>query len=173
MKKLVICLSLFTAVAWGQGEVIGDEGGAPRKETVNEYSGFGRGSHVITPGLLYGSSLIGVDYEFGITRFLGIQIGGGFVGADAGVNIHILPKKNFDMFFVLDGNFLPGLGVFPGLNLGMRGLFGDRAKVGIAGEIGFMVSTVDRNFEAFGQKVGYKKGDILLNFAIGVPIRIR
>ncbi len=43
---------------------------------------------------LGGGSYVGVDYEFLIVDYFGVQVGGGFYGFDMGLNIHFKPGVN-------------------------------------------------------------------------------
>lgn len=188
-KSSIIIIFAVSSFIFAQEETIGDIGKAS-PETVektsesqakattsssaatNEYHGFRNGTQFLNIGLFYGSALVGVDYEYGFNKVFGIQAGGGLLGADAGVNIHFLPKKHVDMYVCIDANYMPGYAVVPGINLGMRGLFGKSARVGVGGELGFMIGTAEKTFSFGGTTVHYTPGEILINFALGVPVRI-
>jgi len=48
--------------------------------------------HCYTVGILQGGgSLIGIDYEHRLNERIGVQIGAGFVGFGAGMNVHLDP----------------------------------------------------------------------------------
>lgn len=63
--------------------------GQPRKPFRDETAPL---MNSITVGFLEGGGcLVGFDYELLLSKRMGIQIGGGFVGFGAGLNIHIKP----------------------------------------------------------------------------------
>lgn len=140
------------------------------KETIKKsgYHGFKSGTQFITPGFLYANSLFGAEYEIGLNRVLGLQVGAGFIGAEFGAVVHMIAKSNFDLHFIADGNLAFGAGVWPGISLGMRGLFGKAARAGIGGKIGVAFCTSYINVG----NVYHEPGDPLLIIGIGAPIRI-
>ena len=80
MKKLVllICLSLAVAPVFAQEY---------REETEKEEK------VSLTVGLLQGGgSLLGANLEFLLSRHIGVQLGAGFVGYGAGLNVHLKPS---------------------------------------------------------------------------------
>jgi hypothetical protein len=153
------------------GEYIGGYDEQNEKKSFSKkptYSGFNSGTQFITPGFLYANSLIGVEYEIGLNRILGLQVGAGFIGAEFGAVLHMIARSNFDLHLIADGNVALGVGVWPGISLGMRGLFGKAARAGLGGKVGVAFCTS----YFYSGNVYHEPGDPLLIIAIGAPIRI-
>jgi hypothetical protein len=52
----------------------------------------------ISLGLLHAGSIIGVDLEFLLVDYVGLQIGAGFIGFDAGLTLHVQPEIRSSYF---------------------------------------------------------------------------
>jgi hypothetical protein len=153
------------------GEYIGGYDEQNEKKSSSKksaYSGFISGTQFITPGFLYANSLVGVEYEIGLNRVLGLQVGAGFIGAEFGAVVHMIARSNFDLHLIADGNVAFGVGVLPGISLGMRGLFGKAARAGLGGKIGVAFCTT----YFYSGNVYHEPGDPLIIIGIGAPIRI-
>lgn len=83
MKKLVLlfCFSLGITPLFAQ-EYYKEVEEVEKEEKVS-----------ITVGILQGGgSLVGADLEFLLNRYVGVQVGAGFVGYGAGLNVHLKPS---------------------------------------------------------------------------------
>lgn len=169
MYKVLIILFAFASISLAETEIIGTEDLPPAKTKQINKSSFHKGANILNPGFLgYGGSLIGFEYEYGILDFLGIQIGGGFLGINAGPNFHVLRAKHADLYFAPNVVFIPGVFYLPCINFASRFYFGQAARVGISGiiGIGFIGNDVSVG------NVHYDAGQPAFNIGIGVPIRI-
>ena len=174
MFKYFTFILMVAAISFAsETEIIGsdDSQGYSRStepQNVNTAS-FHKGSHILNPGVGFGNSILGIEYEYGIVDFLGIEIGAGFIGMNVGPNFHVLRTKHVDLYFAPNFAFVPGLVYMPGLNFGSRFYFGQAAKVGISGMIGFgfIANSVTSG------NVHYSPGQLEINVGLGVPIRIK
>ncbi len=176
---LLITTVIILATHGPAEEIIGnDETEVVQSESMDtgevKDKGFKQGSIFVNAGFMYGSSLIGGEFEFGLARFLGLEIGGGFVGANAGMNLHVLPKKHLDLCLSALADYMPALeAVLPDFNLIVRGFFGSSARVGICGRIGVAICTVNKSVGAYQITVEYKRGAPMLTYALGVAIKAK
>jgi hypothetical protein len=136
--------------------------------------GFGRGSIVANVGFMYASSLIGGEFEFGVAKNLGVQVGAGLFGGNAGIRVHPYSRKHIDMFISGTANYMPALqAVLPAVNFNLHGYFGNSARVGVGGMIGIMMCTVDKTLTNGSTSLRYRPGQLMLSYALGVPIKIK
>jgi len=174
MKKCIVIFSVLVFSANASDtltEIIGEnEPEKIQKTEPLERESFRTGSIYLNAGVLYGSSLAGIDAEFGVNRVIGFIVGGGFVGLNAGMTFHVLSKKHIDLFIAATGDYMPGLKtVVPDISFNVRGFFGKRARAGVCGKIGIAVVTVNRTLNG----LHYEAGMPMLTYAIGVPIKIK
>lgn len=119
---------------------------------------------------MYGSAFIDGDVEFGLGRRVGILVGGGLVGANAGMTLHVMPKKHVDLDLAATADYMAGLqAVEPDLSFNIRGFFGRSARVGVCGKIGIALITVDR----YVAGMRYRVGNPMLTYAVGVAIKAK
>lgn len=175
-----LSFSALCCCVLAQNETIGDESAYAADEQATSVrkldrdNGFGRGSVVANAGFMYGSSLVGGEFEFGVAKIFGLQVGGGFVGANAGANVHVFSRKHIDLYLSGTANYMPGLqAVLPAVTWNVRGFFGSGARVGVCGMIGVAVCTVTTVVEVSGTSLRYTPGQVMLSYAIGVPIKVK
>jgi hypothetical protein len=135
-------------------------------ETVNRSTGvsFQKGSHRLNPGIFYGGSWVGIEYEYGVLNFLGIELGGGYPGMNFGPNIHFYRSHHTDLYvapnyyvsFRLKNYYAPFI------NFGSRFYFGESAKIGISAFAGIGYKFDSDQSKSYG----------LFLAGIGVPIRL-
>ena len=90
MKKIILlfCLTLCMVPVFAQDYYENSEQVIEEEEKV-----------CVTVGILQGGgSLIGADLEFMPTKYVGFQVGAGFVGAGAALNIHLKPTIRSSFF---------------------------------------------------------------------------
>jgi hypothetical protein len=151
-------------------ELIGDENSPTSVANTTDFKGVKKGSILITPGILYASSLVGGEVEFGLAKFISLMFGAGFIGADGGVVFHVLNKNHINLTINCLGDFMPALqSVLPEVSFGVRGFFGRSARVGVGGRIGIAIIT--NTISVSG--IHYTAGAPMLTYCIGVPIRVK
>jgi hypothetical protein len=151
-------------------ELIGDETKPAPAAAASGSKEMKSGSIVITPGILYASSLVGGEFEFGVSKIASFMFGVGFIGADAGVGFHVLNKEHMDLSINALADYMPALqSVLPEICFSVRGFFGQSARVGLGGRIG--ISIITNTIDVNGHH--YTAGGPMLTYCIGVPIRVK
>lgn len=121
-----------------------------------------RDKYCLTIGLLEGGgSLIGADFEFKVSEIMAFQVGAGFLGYGAGLNLHIKPTINSS--FISLQYWHQGIGAatvqeITGLNYVFRG------KSILTAQIGLGVAL--SKGPAFPKES--KQSEVLLMYALGI-----
>jgi hypothetical protein len=137
-------------------------------------NGFKEGSVYMNVGVMYASALIGAEFEFGLSRALGFEVGLGLVGANAGLNFHVLSKEKVDLYLSAAADYMPGLGaICPDFAFNVRGFFGQAARAGLCAKLGIAICTVNKSLTLGSTTLNYKKGMPMLTYSIGVPIKLK
>jgi len=136
--------------------------------------GFDQDSKILTTGLLYGGSIIGVDFEYGLSRAIGVKFGVGIPGADVGFNVHLASDLRKDLYFSFTGIYEPALEnlFMPAAEFGMRWYIGRAARVGIGIEAGTAVSFQEVEKDLFGELITIKKNQAIPIVALGVVFKL-
>ena len=145
------------------------------KDTISVNStieGFKKGSLFINAGILYGCGAFGGEVEFGIFNKIGLQLGAGLVGLNAGPILHIYSNGRHDITMGLLIDYLPGIrSIAPEMNIGYRLFPGQRGRVGIAMRCGSALSTTDTMIKDGKRTIIFEKGRPFLTYAIGVTVK--
>ena len=127
-----------------------------------------RARDVNSVGILQGASLIGFDHEHLFTDRIGLQLGAGFVGMDAGFTLHLAPGIRTNHLCAGYWNF---------------GIAGDKLLAGVAGltyvhrtqglfttqlGLGFVVVEGALRVPDGGNAAGLSRGAPMLLFSAGV-----
>jgi hypothetical protein len=158
---LILLLSLASILSAEPENDEGNDATADITDSRGKLS-FHKGSQILNPGIAYGGSYLGVEYEYGLLNYLGIEMGAGYPGINVGFHIHCRRSKHVNLYFAPNLLVMPLDDSYgPFINLGSRFYFGTSARVGIS----FMIL-----FGYISRKLGNYK---MLTMGIGVPIRIK
>jgi hypothetical protein len=134
--------------------------------------GFQKGALFVNAGILYGCGAFGGEVEFGVHNSLGLQIGAGLLGLNAGPILHIHSTQRNDITLGLLAGYLSGINaVVPEVNLGYRFFPGQASRVGIAMRCGIAISTTDTQINDGNIVIQFKRGRPFLTYAVGVTVK--
>ncbi|MBD3391709.1 MAG: hypothetical protein GF418_06585 [Chitinivibrionales bacterium] len=119
-------------------------------------------------------SLIGLDFEYGLSYLLGMQIGLGASGINAGANFHVASDMKKDMFFSALAIYLPGFEhlVMPSLSFATRWYFGSEYRVGLSAGVGIAMALKNAENEVLDRTYTLDEGTVLPRVAIGVAFKL-
>lgn len=157
---MVILPVLFFMMLWGPVMAAPDSAEVPvRHDVLNLGAGFG-------------GAYLGLDVEFRLSDKLGVKLGGGIVGAAAGLNYHVVSDAGKDLYVSFDGKYQGMLAMLiPGVNVGFRKYFGKARTRGLCLELGLMVLPMDMTLGTGDDAQEFKRGSLGLNIAVGTAFK--
>jgi hypothetical protein len=137
--------------------------------------GVERGKKFLTVGLFHGGAPIGVDFEYALSRAVGLQAGIGLTGIDLGMNFHLTSDLRKDIYFSVIGVYVPIIDnlVAPGAAFGLRRYFGEKARAGIGLELGFLLTFKDYSPGILDDVFTFDKNQVIPRIGLGATFKLR